>query len=142
MADEEVREKLDEAAGAHEAAPPASAPAPGQPEATVGAGVEPAETGYAPPDTGSGEAAESEIPVGVDALDSEKVEAAKAAAEEGGDDDALDVSAIVQDEGGDAAAEAPDAGGDDEIQAEAEAEPPDAEAEAEPPDAEAGDEES
>jgi hypothetical protein len=93
----------------------------GQPEATQGEGVQPAELGYAPPDTGQGDV-ESEIPVGVDSLDPEKVEAAKAAADEGGDDDggALDVSAIVSDDDAPADADAEadadadvDAGGDD-----------------------------
>jgi len=96
----------------------------GQHEATLGEGVQPPELGYAPPDTGQG-AVESEIPEGVDALDPEKVEAAKAEADAGGDDDdddggALDVSAIVgsDDAPADADAEAGaaadvEAGGDD-----------------------------
>jgi hypothetical protein len=40
----------------------------GQVEATKGHGVEPPDLGYAPPDQGLGESAESEIPTGVDAL--------------------------------------------------------------------------
>ncbi len=71
----------------------------GQPDAMAGAGVEPEGTGYAPPDPGQGESAESEIPVGVDALDPEKVEAAQAQADAAEDSGALDVSAIVADEG-------------------------------------------
>ena len=63
---------------------------------------EPADLGYAPPDTGQGDAASSEIPEGVDALSDEQIQAAE---ERGGgaggeDDDALDVSAIMQESGG------------------------------------------
>lgn len=63
---------------------------------------EPADLGYAPPDTGQGEAAESEIPVGVDALSDEQIQAAEERSTGGGDGDdggAIDVSAIMQ-EGG------------------------------------------
>jgi hypothetical protein len=74
---------------------------------------EPPDLGYAEPDTGQGDV-ESEIPEGVDALSEE----AKAAAQErgggGGDDGddggALDVSAIVAEEGDDAPGDAEAAG--------------------------------
>ena len=64
---------------------------------------EPADLGYAPPDTGQGGAAESELPVGVDSLTDEQIQAAEERGGGGGDEegggDALDVSAIMQ-EGG------------------------------------------
>ncbi|HWI07799.1 MAG TPA: hypothetical protein VNT54_09820 [Solirubrobacteraceae bacterium] len=64
---------------------------------------EPPDLGYAPPDTGQGDAASSEIPEGVDALRDEQIQAAEergggAGGEDGGD--ALDVSAIMQESGG------------------------------------------
>ena len=74
------------------------------PGATEGQGVEDADHGYRSPDTGAGEAAESEIPEGVDALTDEQIQAAEQRGGGGGDEgdggDALDVSAIMQDEGG------------------------------------------
>lgn len=73
------------------------------PGATEGQGVEPEVMGHAPPDPGLGESAESEIPVGVDALTDEQIQAAEERGGGGGDEegggDALDVSAIMQ-EGG------------------------------------------
>jgi hypothetical protein len=66
-------------------------------------GIEPGEVvGHVEPDTGQGEAAESEIPVGVDALSEEQKQAAqeRGGGEDGEDGGALDVSAIVA-EGGD-----------------------------------------
>lgn len=65
---------------------------------------EPPDLGYAPPDPGQGEAAESDIPVGVDALSDEQIQAAEERGGGGGDDDggdALDVSAIMQEGGAD-----------------------------------------
>jgi hypothetical protein len=64
---------------------------------------EPADLGYAPPDTGQGEAASSDIPEGVDALSDEQIQAAEergGGSDEEGGGDALDVSAIMQEEGG------------------------------------------
>ena len=92
----EVQEELGEAKEAH-------AEQQSNPGATAGHGVEPAGTGYAPPDTGQGDEATSEIPEGVDALSDEQIQAAEersGGGGEGGDDDALDVSAIMQEEGG------------------------------------------
>jgi hypothetical protein len=76
-------------------------------------GIEPGEVvGHAEPDTGQGEGADSEVPVGVDALSDEQIQAAQergGGGEEGDDDGgALDVSAIMA-EGGEGAA-ADDAG--------------------------------
>ena len=80
--------------------PDAATPQPGQPEATRGDGNQPAELGYAPPDTGLGDSGDSEIAIGVDALtDEQKAKAQEAAADSGDDDGALDVSAIVSDDG-------------------------------------------
>ena len=47
------------------------------PGATEGQGVESAVMGYAEPDTGQGESAQSEIPEGVDALTDEQIQAAE-----------------------------------------------------------------
>jgi hypothetical protein len=77
-------------------------------------GIEPGEVvGHAEPDTGQGEAADSEIPVGVDALSEEQKQAAQERG--GGDDDdgdALDVSAIMAEggagDGGDSPTEMPE----------------------------------
>jgi len=98
MAEDDVSAQIDEAGTAHEEQA-------GQADATQGEGNQPEGTGYAPPDTGVEPPAESEIPVGVDELDPEKVQAAEA---EGGGDDggALDVSALVADDEGGADAEA------------------------------------
>jgi hypothetical protein len=70
---------------------------PEQPVMT-GEGNQPEGTGYAPPDTGLGEDAESEIPVGVDQIEHE------APADDAGDDAeggtaTIDVSAIPDAEG-------------------------------------------
>ena len=77
------------------------------PGATEGQGVEPEVMGHAEPDIGLGEAAESEIPVGVDALSDEQIQAAQergGGGDDGDDAGALDVSAIVA-EGGEGAAD-------------------------------------
>ena len=68
---------------------------------------EPADLGYAPPDTGQGEAAESEVPVGVDALSEEQKQAAeeRGGGGDGEDGGAIDVSAIMQEGGGEATAD-------------------------------------
>ena len=77
---------------------------------------EPAELGYAPPDPGQGEAAESEVPVGVDALTDEQKRAAEERSSGGGEDGedggALDVSALMQ-EGGAEGGEPADESGED-----------------------------
>lgn len=94
----------------------------GQFEATKGEGVQPADLGHAEPDTGLGDSAESEIPVGVDALTDEQIQKAQEAGpagggegDEGGGDDAIDVAAIMEDGGADASGDADaDASGDDE----------------------------
>ena len=88
--------------------------APGQVPEMAGEGNQPEGTGYAPPDPGEGEAADSEIPRGVDALTDEQIQAAQEHG--GGDDDGdsdnapLDVSAAMADSNdepeGEAAAEA------------------------------------
>ena len=93
----EVREELEEAKQAH-------ADQRDDPGATEGQGVEDESTGYAPPDPGAGEEVPSEIPEGVDALTDEQIQAAEerggGSGDEEGGGDALDVSAIMQDEGG------------------------------------------
>ena len=91
MADDDVTTKKEEAVEHHE---DAAERAPGQPEVTRGEGNQPPELGYAPPDTGLGESAESQIPTGVDELDPDKVAAAKEGGG-GGDDEAFDVSAVI-----------------------------------------------
>jgi hypothetical protein len=92
----------------------------GQYEQVRGEGVQPAELGYAPPDTGMGEGAESEIPVGVDALTDEQVQKAQENASAGGDEggeggagDAIDVAAIMEQGGADVEGAAADDAGDD-----------------------------
>ena len=92
----------------------------GQYDATKGEGVQPADLGHAEPDTGQGDSAESEIPVGVDSLTDEQIQKAQEAGpadggggegdEGGGGDDAIDVAAIMEDD-------APDASGDDDADA-------------------------
>ena len=92
----------------------------GQYEATQGEGVQPADLGHAEPDTGHGDSADSEIPVGVDSLTDEQIQKAQEAGsanggvgegdEDGGADDAIDVAAIMEDD-------APDASGDDDADA-------------------------
>ena len=92
----------------------------GQFEATRGDGVQPAELGYAPPDEGLGESAESEIPTGVDALTDEQIQKAQENApsggdegDEGGGDGAIDVAALMESDGADASGDADaDASGD------------------------------
>lgn len=80
----------------------------GQFDATRGDGVQPADLGYAPPDTGLGDSAESEIPVGVDALTDEQIQRAKENASggdeggEGGGDGPIDVAALMESGGADA----------------------------------------
>ena len=80
-------------------------------------GIEPGEVvGHAEPDTGQGEAATSEIPEGVDALSDEQIQAAEQRGGGGGDEgesDALDMSEIMAEAGGDDAGDAGDAGGDE-----------------------------
>ena len=98
--DDDVGAKKEEAAEHHEEATEQAAEQPrGQPDVMRGEGNQPPELGYAPPDTGLGEEAESEIPTGVDQLDPDKVAAAKEAAESGGGDgddgEAFDVSAVL-----------------------------------------------
>ncbi len=81
------------------------------PGATEGQGVEPEVMGHAEPDTGQGEAAESEVPEGVDALTDEQKQAAQERGGGGGDDDddgALDVSEVMGEGGDDAEAAAED----------------------------------
>ena len=82
-----------------------------EPGATEGQGVEPEVMGHAEPDTGQGEAAESEVPEGVDALTDEQIQAAEERGGGGGDDDdggALDVSEVMGEGGDDAEAAAED----------------------------------
>jgi hypothetical protein len=117
MADEEVtpqvEEQVAEAAEAHEEADTTE----GTPWS--GEGNQPEGTGFAPPDTGAGEDAASEIPTGVDEIEP--------AADAGGDDGGNEpVDLANLDTGDDAPA--------------AEAEAPEAEADAEPADAGAADE--
>ena len=103
MAEDEVRETIDEAHRENEAKAQDSG-------ASTGESNEEAAVGHVEPDTGSDDAPESEIPKGVDALTDEqiaKAEASGPAAGAGGDDDdsgALDVSALMEDGGGDDAA--------------------------------------
>jgi hypothetical protein len=115
MAEDEVGETIDEAHAAHEE----KAEDPG---ATTGQANEPEVEGNVEPDTGGGEGAASEIPVGVDALTDEQLAKAEAAGPadgggDGGDEGdggALDVSALMDDSGdaGDAGEDAGDAGED------------------------------
>ena len=63
--------------------------------------------GYVDPEPGTDSPAESEIPVGVDSLTDEQISKAEEAGPadgggEGGDSDALDVSALMEEGGGDA----------------------------------------
>ncbi len=90
MTEEDVSGQIDDAKAAHQERA-------ADPGATEGEANEPEGMGFAAPDTGAGEAAESEVPVGADSLSDEQVQAAeeRAGGGEGGDDDALDVSAIV-----------------------------------------------
>lgn len=66
--------------------------------------------GYVDPDPGTDSPAESEIPVGVDALTDEQIAKAEEAGPadgggEGGDDGALDVAALMEEGGADDAGE-------------------------------------
>jgi hypothetical protein len=86
------------------------------PGATEGHGVESEVMGHAEPDTGQGEAAESEVPEGVDALTDEQKQAAQERGGGGGDDDddgALDVSEVMGEGGDDADAAAEDEADED-----------------------------
>ena len=94
------------------------------PGATEGQGVEPDVMGHAEPDTGAGEAAESEIPVGVDALTDEQIQAAEQRGGGGGDEGdggALDMADVVagasDDDGGSDDAGASDDAGDEDATA-------------------------
>ncbi len=122
----DVSEQMTEAAEAHQD----TAQEQGS-EAWGGEGNQPAGTGYAAPDTGQGDSAESGIPVGVDAI-----EPAEGAADDGGNAP-LDLANLdTGDDGGDEpageagavdvsdAVDAP-AAADDAAPAEAAAEPPD-----------------
>jgi hypothetical protein len=106
----EVAEDISEAKDAHKSQA-------ADPGATEGQGVEPEVMGHAEPDTGMGEAAESEIPEGVDALSDEQIQAAEERGggddAEGGDGGALDVSDVVAEGGEDAEGAAADDAGDD-----------------------------
>jgi hypothetical protein len=118
-----------------------------QPTEMTGDGNQPEGTGWAPPDTGAGEGAESEIPVGVD-----EIEHTASADDDAGDSEAgtptIDVSAIPDVPGetaredvesgevGEAGEEAeaaaqPDAGGDADSGGDVEAEGGDDTADAE-----------
>ncbi len=88
-------------------------------------GIEPGEVvGHAKPNPGEGEAAQSEIPEGVDSLSDEQIQAAEERGGGGDDEDdsgALDMADIMAEaggdaeaEGGDAEAEGGDAGGEDD----------------------------
>ena len=114
MAEDEVGETIDDAKEAH-------AEKAEDPGATTGQANEPAVEGHSEQDVGAGDAPDSEIPVGVDALTDEQIAKAEEAGpatgagggEEGGDDGgALDVSALMEDGGGDDAAAENDAGAD------------------------------
>jgi hypothetical protein len=85
------------------------------PGATEGQGVEPEVMGHAEPDTGQGDAAESEVPEGVDALTDEQIQAAQERGGGGDDDDggALDVSEAMAEGGDDAEAAGEDDAGED-----------------------------
>jgi hypothetical protein len=85
-----------------------------QQPAMTGEGNQPEGTGYAPPDTGLGDDAESEIPVGVDSIEAKDPPADDA---EGGAA-AIDVSNL--DVGGEADADA-DASGDADAEGDADA---------------------
>ncbi|HEV2058081.1 MAG TPA: hypothetical protein VGR11_01910 [Solirubrobacteraceae bacterium] len=113
MAEDEVREKIDEAHEENVAKAEDSG-------ATTGEAKEDAVVGHHKPETGSDDAPESEIPKGVDALTDEQIaqaEEAGPAAGGGGDDDdgALDVAALMEEGGGDDAAAEDDATPDDDV---------------------------
>jgi hypothetical protein len=115
MAEDEVRETIDEAKEQH-------ADKAEDPGATTGQAQEPAEEGHAEPDTGGGEAPESDIPVGVDQLTDEQLAKAEEAgpADGGGDEGdggALDVSALMEEGGADDADAGEDADAGDDADA-------------------------
>jgi hypothetical protein len=159
MADEEVTPQVEDQAEEAEEAHEGSAEREADREDTPwsGEGNQPEGTGFAPPDTGAGEDAESEVPTGV-----EEIEPAESSGDDGGgnepldlanldagDDapagEAADVSDAAESSADDADAEPSDADADDvsDASADADAEPPDAgaadvsDAEAEEPAAEA-----
>ena len=106
MAEDEVGETLDEAKDAH-------AEKAEDPGATTGQAMEPEDEGHTAPDAGAADdVQESEIPVGVDALTDEQIAKAEEAGpaagtgDDGDDAGALDVSALMEEGGGDADAEA------------------------------------
>ena len=109
MAEDEVRETIDEAHDENEERAQ-------DPGATTGQAQEDPAVGHVEPEAGSGDAPESEIPKGVDALTDQQIAQAEEAGPVGGGDDddggALDVSALMDDGGGDDAA-ADDEGGAD-----------------------------
>jgi hypothetical protein len=82
-----------------------------QQPAMQGEGNQPEGTGYAPPDTGAGDSAESEIPVGVDSVEPKDPPADDA---EGGGAAAIDVANLNTDN------EDPEGGGEDNVSADAE----------------------
>ncbi len=97
MAEDEVRETIDEAHDENEERAQ-------DPGATTGQAQESPAVGHVEPEAGSGDAPESEIPKGVDALTDEQIAQAEEAGPVGGGDDddgALDVSALMEDGGGD-----------------------------------------
>lgn len=113
MAEDEVREKIDEAHQENEAKAQDSG-------ASTGESNEGAAVGHVEPETGTDDAPESEIPKGVDALTDEqiaKAEEAGPAAGSGdeGDSGALDVSALMEEGGGDESAAEGDATPDDDV---------------------------
>lgn len=105
MAEDEVGETIEEAKETH-------ADKAEDPGATTGQANEPASEGSVAPEEGAGSAPESEIPVGVDALTDEQIakaeEAGPADGGDDGDDGALDVSALMEDDGGGDADATPD----------------------------------
>ena len=104
----------------------------GQIDAVKGDGVEPADLGYAEPDTGLGESGESEIPTGVDSLTDEQIQKAQEAGpagggdegDEGGGDGAIDVAAIMKGDAPDASGDDADASGDADADASGDADAP------------------
>jgi hypothetical protein len=84
-----------------------------QQPAMQGEGNQPEGTAYAPPDTGAGDSAESEIPVGVDSIEAKDPPADDA---EGGGSAAIDVASLNTDN------EDPQGGGEENVNAEAEGE--------------------
>jgi hypothetical protein len=89
--------------------------APQQP-AMQGEGNQPEGTGYAPPDTGAGDSAESEIPIGVDAIEAKDPPADDA---EGGSA-AIDLANLDTGDADAAAGDEADASADAEAAADAE----------------------